>query len=40
MVGMPFQNVEKYLGLCPKPHLRAFFEKKALKNPQKTLKMV
>jgi hypothetical protein len=24
-------------GLRPEPHLRAFFEKKALKNPQKTL---
>ncbi len=30
---------KKYLGLCPKPHLRDFFEKKSLKNPQKTLEM-
>jgi hypothetical protein len=26
---------KKKLGLCPKPHLRSFFEKKPLKNPQK-----
>jgi hypothetical protein len=28
---------KKKLGLCPKPHLRSFFEKKPLKNPQKAL---
>ncbi len=29
------QRVEKFLGLCSKPHSRYFFEKKHLENPPK-----
>ncbi len=30
---------KKYVGLCPTPHARCFFEKKHLKNPEKASKI-